>query len=141
MGLVALARRKATRLWTPRARAAEPGRGPNLRLVYTRPPPLRAPQPGAQEQTRGGERNGIRYAKKKHMVHTRIGIAFRSNSVDRETLARQLFIIRTVNIYRREAPPTHSGGIGVFAYYYYAGGVRFSGHMPCILYVRGSVGA
>ena len=75
------------------------------------------------------------------MVHTRIGIAFRSNSVDRETLARQLFIIRTVNIYRREAPPTHSGGIGVFAYYYYAGGVRFSGHMPCILYVRGSVGA
>ena len=51
------------RLRTPRARATEPDRGPNLRLAYARSP-LRAPQPREREKTRG-RRRGFQCAKKK----------------------------------------------------------------------------
>ena len=55
------------RLGTPKARATEPSRGPNLRLVYTRPPcVLRGRE---REERPAARRETVSDVKKVHLVH------------------------------------------------------------------------
>ena len=68
-------RASSPRLGTPRARATEPGRDHNFRVVYRWPPCV--PRSRKCEKRRGRKTKGCLFAKKVHLVHTHIvGRAF-----------------------------------------------------------------
>ena len=69
------------RLRTPRARATEPGRGPNLRREYTRVPCL--PRSRKREEEPAARREKLADMQEKvHFIHIHIGVELASVGKD-----------------------------------------------------------